>query len=71
MQVETLTAVGATTRRERTLTDGRGAFALALRWVAPGTTASITANDLRGNRRGRVTVNVPDDLVTNQRIAIA
>jgi hypothetical protein len=69
--VETLTTIGAITRQERTLTDARGSFALALRWVAPGTTASVTANDLRGHRSGTVTINVPDDLDHNQRIAIA
>lgn len=69
--VETLTTVGETTRRERTLTDSRGAYALSLRWVAPGGTAQLSADDLRGNRHGTITVAVPDDLASNQRITIA
>jgi hypothetical protein len=69
--VETLTTVGGITRRERTLSDARGAFALSLRWVAPGATALLSADDLRGNRHGTLTVTVPDDLTSNRRITIA
>jgi hypothetical protein len=69
--VETLTPIGPLTRRERTLTDDRGAFALALRWVASGTTASVTATHQRTGRGGAATVTVPDDLDHSQRIPIS
>ena len=69
--VQSLTTVGTTTKRERALSDDRGVFALALRWLAPGTTAPVTADDLRTGRSGTVTVTVPDDLDHNQRITIA
>jgi hypothetical protein len=54
--------VGPVTRLERTLTDDRGSFALALRWAASGATASVTAIDRRTQRTATVMVTVPDDL---------
>jgi hypothetical protein len=48
-----------------------GAYARSLRWVAPGWTAQLSADDLRGNRHGTITVTVPDDLASNQWITIA
>jgi hypothetical protein len=68
--VQTQSQVGPVTRLERTLTDDRGAFTLALRWVAPGSTASVTATDRRGHRSAIVTVTVPDDLDHSQLIVI-
>jgi hypothetical protein len=69
--VRTQTQVGTVIKLERTLTDERGAFALALRWVASGATASVTAIDRRTQRTATVTVTVPDDLGHSQRIIIA
>jgi hypothetical protein len=69
--VQTQSQAGPVTRLERTLTDDRGAFTLALRWVAPGSTASVTATDRRGHRSAIVTVTVPDDLDHSQLIVIA
>lgn len=53
----------------RALTDERGAFALALRWVPPGT-ATIGASDRLG-RTGSITVTLPTDLEHGQLIAIS
>jgi hypothetical protein len=69
--IQTQSQAGPVTRLERTLTDDRGAFALALRWVAPGSTATVTAADLRSQRSAVVTITVPDDLDHNQLIIIA
>jgi hypothetical protein len=52
----------------RALTDERGAFAIALRWVPPGT-AQIDASD-RGGRSGSILITLPDDLAHGQLIAI-
>jgi hypothetical protein len=65
------TQVGIETRLERALTDDRGAFALALRWVAPASPTLVTALDRRTQRSATVTVTVPEDLDRSLRITIA
>jgi hypothetical protein len=62
--------IGATLLTERTLTDERGAFSLALRWVAPGTTATVTALDHRTHHTDTITVAVPNDLRHSHLITI-
>jgi hypothetical protein len=57
-------------RTDLTLTDDRGAFTLALRWVAPGTLATVAALDRRSRRRARHRVAVAEDLPRNQLITI-
>ena len=57
--------------RERTLTDARGAFSLALRWVDPGTPTLITADDQRNSRAGSITVTLPGDLNQSQAITVS
>ncbi len=69
--VQTQSRAGPVTRLERTLTDDRGAFTLALRWVRPGSTTSVSATDQRSHRSAIVTVTVPDDLDHSQLIIIA
>ena len=69
--IQNQTQVGTVTRLERVLSDDRGAFALALRFVAPGTAATVTAIDRRTQRTATVTVTVPDDLDHSQPITIA
>jgi hypothetical protein len=69
--VSSQTPVGPVTRLERALTDDRGTFALALRWVASGATATVTAIDRRTQRTATVTVTVPDDLDRHHLITIA
>jgi hypothetical protein len=69
--VRARTQIGQDTKLERALTDGRGAFALTLRWVAAGATATVTAIDRRTQRTGTLTVTVPDDLGHSHRITIA
>jgi hypothetical protein len=51
---------------ERTLSDGTGSFALALRWVPPATSTVIDAIDQRNGRVGSITVTLPADLGQNQ-----
>jgi hypothetical protein len=58
-----------TTTGARALTDERGAFALALRWVPPGN-ATIDASDRFGHT-GSLTVVLPADLAHGQLIAIS
>ena len=53
----------------RALTDERGAFALALRWVPPGN-ATIDASDRFGHT-GSISVVLPADLAHGQLIAIS
>ena len=55
---------------ERTLTDGRGAFALPLRWAAAGVPIPVDAIDQRTGRTGVKSVTLPQDLGTNQEITI-
>jgi hypothetical protein len=62
--------IGATFLTERTLTDERGAFTLALRWVTPGTTATVNAIDRRTNHVGSINVAVPTDLQHSNLIQI-
>ena len=56
--------------RERTITDGRGAFSLSMRWVPVGAPAQITADDLRGGRSGAVTITLPGALDKSQTITV-
>jgi hypothetical protein len=62
--------IGTAMRAELTLTDDRGAFALALRFVAAGKTARVTAIDRRTQRTGTVNVAVPGDLRRSQLVTI-
>ena len=62
--------IGAAMRTEQTLTDDRGAFALALRLVATGKTAQVTAIDGRTQRTGTATIAVPGDLRRSQLVTI-
>ena len=62
--------IGATIRTELTLTDDRGAFALALRFVGAGKTAQVTAIDRRTQRTGTANVAVPGDLRRSQLVTI-
>lgn len=62
--------IGTTFRTARTLTDERGAFTLALRWVRSGTTATVNAIDRRTQRLGTITVAVPTDLQHSNLITI-
>jgi hypothetical protein len=62
--------IGAAIRTELTLTDDRGAFVLALRFVAAGQTAQVTATDRRTLRTGTVNVAVPGDLRRSQLVTI-
>ena len=55
---------------ERALTDGRGVFALALRWVPPATPTAIDAIDQRNGRTGSITVTLPADLGQNQVVTV-
>jgi hypothetical protein len=68
--VQNQSQAGPVTRLERVLSDDRGAFALALRLVAPGTTTAVTALDRRTQRGATAIVTVPDDLDHNQLITI-
>ena len=54
---------------ERTLTDARGEFALALRWTPDGS-VTLTATD-RSAHTGTVSITVPADLEHGQLIAIS
>jgi hypothetical protein len=69
--VSTQAQIGLRTRLDRTLTDGRGAFALPLRWVALGSTASVSCIDRRRQRGATITVNFPDDVGQNRLITIS
>ena len=62
--------IGAAIRTELTLTDDRGAFALALRFVAAGKTGRVNAIDQRTQRTGAVNVAVPGDLRRSQLVTI-
>jgi hypothetical protein len=55
---------------ERTLTDGRGAYALPLRWAQEGVALLVDAIDQRTGRTGVKPVTLPQDLGTNQQITI-
>lgn len=56
--------------RERTLSDARGAFSLALRWVAPSTPTVITADDQRNGRAGSINITLPAALESSQTIVV-
>lgn len=52
------------------LSDERGEFALPLSRVQKSTPISVTAEELSGNRKGTITVNIPEDLGKNHTITI-
>jgi hypothetical protein len=56
--------------RERTLTDERGTFSLALRWVPPGVPTAISAVDQRNGRAGSINITLPGVLGKSQRITV-
>jgi hypothetical protein len=62
--------IGPTVMAERTLTDECGAFTLALRWVTPGSTATVNAIDRRSHEAGTINVAVPADLQHSNLITI-
>ncbi len=64
-------ALVAESNNERTLTDARGAFALPLRWVVPGTPTTIDATDDRTGHTGQITVTLPAALGQSQAISIS
>jgi hypothetical protein len=68
--VSTTVQIGAVTRTDRTLTDERGAFALALRWIGSAGTADVAALDRRTQRTATIQVTVPAGLSRSQLIAI-
>ncbi|MFI7124750.1 hypothetical protein ACIBQ1_03600 [Nonomuraea sp. NPDC050153] len=68
--VSTTAQAGAGTRTDRTLTDERGTFALALRWIGPAGTATVTALDRRTQRTATVQVTLPAGLSHSQLIII-
>lgn len=70
VMVSCRTVIGGQPRLERTLTDARGAFALALRWVAIGGTATVIALDERTRLTSTVNIAVPEDLRHSQLITI-
>ena len=57
--------------RERTLTDARGAYSLALRWVAAATPTTIDAIDQRTGRSGLIVITLPAALNQSQVITIS
>jgi hypothetical protein len=57
--------------RERTLTDERGAFSLALRWVPHGVPTVISAMDQRSGRAGLITITLPGALDQSQTITVS
>jgi hypothetical protein len=68
--VSTTAHLGALTRTDRTLTDERGAFALALRWIGSAGTADVAALDRRTQRTATIQVTVPAGLSRSQLITI-
>ncbi|MEX3788824.1 carboxypeptidase-like regulatory domain-containing protein [Paraburkholderia sp. BR14374] len=58
-------------RDEQAITDARGTFAIALRWVSPNTVISIAAVDGRTRRSGAIQIKFPVDLGTSQTIPIS
>ena len=57
--------------RERTLTDERGAYSLALRWVPDATPTTIDAVDQRTGRSGLITITLPAAVNQSQVITIS
>ena len=56
---------------ERVLTDERGAFAFPLRWVKKSLSFPIVAEDRKSNRKGMITIKIPEDLGKNHTIVIS
>jgi hypothetical protein len=56
--------------KERVLTDGRGCFALPLRWVKPNTQIPIDAVNERNGQIGATNIQFPQDLGKNITIQI-
>jgi hypothetical protein len=56
--------------KEKVLTDGRGVFALPLRWAVPGTQIPIDAANERTGRTGTTPIQFPADLSRSIRIQI-
>ena len=56
---------------ERVLTDERGEFAFPLRWVKKSPSFPIVAEDRKSNRKGMITIKIPEDLGKNHTIVIS
>jgi len=56
--------------KEKVLTDGRGCFALPLRWAKPNTQVPIDAANERNGQTGTTTIQFPQDLSKNIKIQI-
>jgi hypothetical protein len=56
---------------ERVLTDERGEFAFPLRWVKKSPSFPIVAEDRKSNRKGMITIKIPEGLGKNHTIRIS